>query len=182
MKLFDINSCQELAKLLLIHPQELDEVTFNRGKLYRSRRVRKANGKIRILHLPERKLKLLQQKICRHILSTIVPLRCVHGGVRGRSVVTNAQRHIGKAIVFCIDVQDFFPSVSLQTVQAVFEALGFRTEALNLLVRATTWDGQLPQGAPTSSAVANLSMTRIDIRLEGLANKNGFDYTSTSTI
>jgi len=97
--------------------------------------------------------------------------------VRGRSVITNAQRHVCKAIVFSVDVKDFFPSVSPQIVRSIFEALGFRSEAANLLVQATTWDGQLPQGAPTSSAIANLSMTRVDVRLEGLAVAQGFDYT-----
>jgi retron-type reverse transcriptase len=97
--------------------------------------------------------------------------------VKGRSVITNAQRHVGKAFVFSVDIKDFFPSVGPQMVLAIFEALGFRGEAANLLVQATTWDGQLPQGAPTSSAIANLSMTRVDVRLEGLASKHGFDYT-----
>ena len=52
---------------------------------------------------------------------------CVHGGVRGRSVITNAQRHVCKAIVFSVDVKDFFPSVSPQIVRSIFEALGFRS-------------------------------------------------------
>jgi RNA-directed DNA polymerase len=177
VKLFDIGSTEELAKMLLVHPLELTEVSFNRGKLYRSHRIRKANGTLRILHVPQGQLKLLQQKINRHILDTVEPLRCVHGGVRGRSVITNAQRHVGKAIVFSVDVKDFFPSVGPQIVRTIFAALGFRGEAADLLVQATTWDGQLPQGAPTSSAIANLSMTRVDVRLEGLAATQGFDYT-----
>jgi len=177
VKLFDVGSAEELAKLLLVHPQELAEVSFHRGKLYRSHRIRKANGTLRTLHVPQGQLKLLQQKINRHILESVEPLGCVHGGVRGRSVITNAQRHVGKAIVFSVDVKDFFPSVSPQIVRSIFEALGFRSEAANLLVQATTWDGQLPQGAPTSSAIANLSMTRVDVRLEGLAVAQGFDYT-----
>jgi RNA-directed DNA polymerase len=64
-----------------------------------------------------------------------------------------------------------------RATRAIFEALGFRDEAASLLVNSTTWDGQLPQGAPTSSAIANLSMTRVDVRLEGLAATQGFDYT-----
>jgi len=175
--LFGISTAEALAKLLLVHPLELEEVTFNRGKLYRSHRIRKENGKLRILHVPQGQLKLLQQKINRHILATVEPLKCAHGGVKGRSVITNAQRHVGKPLVFSVDVKDFSPSVSPQTVRAIFEALGFMGEAANLLVQATTWDGQLPQGAPTSSGIANLAMTRVDVRLEGLAARHGFDYT-----
>jgi RNA-directed DNA polymerase len=177
VKLFDIGSKDELAKLLLVHPLELEEVSFNRGKLYRSHRIRKANGTLRILHVPQGKLGLLQQKINRHILDGVEHLKCIHGGVKGRSAITNARQHVDKAIVFSLDVKDFFPSISPQIVRAIFEALGFREEAANLLVHATTWDGQLPQGAPTSSAIANLSMTRVDVRLAKLARTQGFDYT-----
>lgn len=176
MKLFNISSKEELAKLLLVHPLEIVAVSFNRGTLYRSHRIRKANGTVRILHAPQGPLKLLQQKINHHILDAVQHLRCVHGGVKGRSVITNARRHVGKAIVFSIDIKDFFPSVGTQAVLAIFEALGFRGEAANLL-QATTWDGQLPQGAPTSSSLANLSMTRVDVRLDGLAAKHRLDYT-----
>jgi len=35
----------------------------------------------------------------------------------------------------------------------------------------------LPQGVPTSSGIANLAMTRVDVRLNTLANKWDFDYT-----
>jgi RNA-directed DNA polymerase len=177
VKLFDIGSTEELARLLLVHPSELEQVVFSRGKLYRSQRIRKASGALRILHVPQGQLKLLQQKINQHILGTVEPLRCVHGGVRGRSVITNARPHVRKAIVFSVDVKDFFPSVSSKMIRVIFEALGFRGEAADLLVQATTWDGHLPQGAPTSSAIANLSMIRVDVRLEGLAVIHRFDYT-----
>jgi RNA-directed DNA polymerase len=177
VRLFDISSKEELAKLLLIHPAELAGVSFNRGKYYRSLRVRKSNGTLRILHVPQGPLKLLQQKINRHILDSVEPPRCVHGGVKGRSVITNARPHVGKAIVFCVDIKDFFPSVSCQIVRAIFEVLGFRGDAADLLVQTSTWDGHLPQGAPTSPAIANLSMAGVDIRLQGLAARHGFDYT-----
>jgi RNA-directed DNA polymerase len=177
VRLFDIGSAEELAKLLLVHPIELREVSVGRSRFYRTHRIRKANGSFRTLNVPQGPLKLLQQKINRHILDRVEPLRCVHGGVKGRSVITNAQRHVGKAVVFTIDIKDFFPSIGPRIVLAIFEGLGIRGEAANLLVQATTWDGQLPQGAPSSSAIANLSMTRVDVRLEGLATRHLLDYT-----
>lgn len=177
MKRFEISTVDELARLLLVHPRELADVTFNRGKLYRSQKLRKPNGGFRVLHVPQGPLKLLQQKINRHILDRVEPLKCVHGGVRGRSVVTNARPHVGKAIVFCVDIKDFFPSVRTEAVCSIFESLGFSGEAAKLLTQATTWDSQLPQGAPTSPALANLSLTKVDVRFEGLAASQGFDYT-----
>ena len=177
MKSFDIETLADLAKLLLVHPQELADVSFNRGKYYRVQRIPKTNGTFRTLLVPQDKLKLLQQKIDRHILRRFALRTCVHDAVTGRSVLTNAKAHVGKDIVFSIDIKDFFPSVNPTTVRAIFEALGFRGEAANQLIKATTFDGQLPQGAPSSSSLANISMTRVDVRLEGLASKNGFAYT-----
>jgi len=177
VKRFEISTVDELARLLLIHPAELEMAIFNRGKLYRSHKVRKPSGKFRVLHEPQGPLKLLQQKIKRHILDRAELGECVHGGVRGRSVVTNASPHVGKAIVFCLDIKDFFPSVHTEAVRSIFESLGFSSDAAKLLTQATTWDSQLPQGTPTSQALANLSLTKVDARLEGLATSQGFDYT-----
>src|SRR5207248_737574 len=39
------------------------------------------------------------------------------------------------------------------------------------------WPGILPQGAPTSPALANLACRRLDARLASLANKVGAVYT-----
>ena len=45
------------------------------------------------------------------------------------------------------------------------------------LVDAVTFEGKLPQGAPTSPAIANLIARRLDSRLAGLAAKIGATYT-----
>jgi RNA-directed DNA polymerase len=177
VSLFDIDSVAKLAGLLSVQPSELELASLNRGKLYRSYRIRKANGTFRTLHDPHGNLKTLQQKINRQILGVVKPLMCSHGSVQGRSAITNAKPHVGKTVVFSLDIQDFFPSISPPRVRAIFEALGFRGEAVNCLVKATTWDNQLPQGAPTSPSLANLSMIKVDVRLEGLAAKHGFEYT-----
>jgi RNA-directed DNA polymerase len=99
----------------------------------------------------------------------------ITGGAR--SVMTNAKPHIAKRVVFTLDVKDFFPSVGPRTVNTIFRVLGFDAQALDVLVDITTWDNQLPQGAPTSVAIANLAMYRVDVRLSRLARQHGFAYT-----
>jgi RNA-directed DNA polymerase len=174
---FSVNTKSELARLLLVLPQEIDEVVQNRRGYYRTAKVPKRDGGTRLLRVPDGRLKLLQDKVRRHVLDRIVPLDCVHGGVRGRSVITNAEYHIGKEVVFTLDVKDFFPSVGPRAATAIFKVLGFGAEALEMLVDVTTWDDQLPQGAPTSVAMANLAMHRVDVRLSRLALRHGFAYT-----
>lgn len=62
-------------------------------------------------------------------------------------------------------------------MEGVFERLGFEGEAAKVLVLLTTFKFQLPQGAPTSPALANLALRGIDIRVIGLARQQGFFYT-----
>jgi len=177
VKLFDITTKPQLSKLLAVTPADLDEVVAERGKYYHSHRIPKRDGSLRILHVPGGSLMLLQQKIKQHILDRIKLLDCVHGGVIGRSVVTNAQPHVKKAVVFTLDVKDFFPSVDPKTVQTIFKVLGFSREISDLLAQITTWNHELPQGTPCSTGLANLAMTRVDVRLSSMAKKYGFAYT-----
>jgi len=176
MKWFAIETKAELARLLAVAPIEIDHTVLNRRKLYRIFHKPKPSGATRTLCVPTGPLLLLQQKVKEHILDIVPSLPCVHGGVQGRSVLTNARPHVRKQIVFTLDIKDFFPSVGPTTVHAVFSALGFGPDPSTLLTEITTWDSQLPQGVPTSSGIANLAMTRVDIRLQTLANRWNFDY------
>jgi RNA-directed DNA polymerase len=174
---FNVTTKAELAKLLCVLPQEIDEVIKNRGRHYRIQRTPKADGSQRILNVPEGPIRLLQDKIKRHIFDAVGLLDCVHGGVRGRSPVTNASPHVGKRVVFALDVKDCFPNIGPNSVAAIFGAIGFGAEVLPSLVQATIWNMQLPQGGPTSVALANLALYRVDRRVTSLARQNGFAYT-----
>jgi RNA-directed DNA polymerase len=174
---FSINTIIELAELLAAVPPEIEEVVQNRRGYYRTVKLPKRDGGTRLLRVPDGRLKVLQDKVRRRVLDRVVPLDCIHGGVRGRSVITNARHHIGKEVVFTLDVKDFFPSVGPATASAIFRVLGFGAEALDTLVDVTTWDNQLPQGAPTSVGMANLAMHKVDVRLCSLALGNSFAYT-----
>ncbi|HTS13970.1 MAG TPA: reverse transcriptase family protein [Candidatus Limnocylindrales bacterium] len=177
MAQFDANTLPELAKLLAVAPHEIQGVIQDRRRYYRNTRLTKPGGGFRLLRVPDGPLKFLQDKIRRHLLDKVGALDCVHGGVRGRSPATNAKLHTGKPVVFTLDVKDFFPSVGPATIRRVFSVLGFGAQALEALVDATTWDNQLPQGAPTSVALANLAMYRVDVRILRLARLHGFAYT-----
>ncbi len=178
MKCFDIQTKSELAKLLAVGPFEIEHTILNRDRYYKVfRKKKKPSGAIRNIYEATGPLLLLQQKVKRHILDKVPSLPCAHGGVKGRSALTNAQPHVWKKIVFTLDVKNFFPSIGPSMVDAVFSALGFGPEASKILVDITTRDSHLPQGFSTSSGVANLAMTRVDVRLSTLARNWGFDYT-----
>jgi len=98
------------------------------------------------------------------------------GGVKGKSPIENAGRHTNKKVVFKMDIAQCFPSIGPRRVSAIFQSLGFGPEATGLLTKLTTWRNELPQGAPTSNALANLALLRVDVRITRLMEQQGFDY------
>lgn len=76
-----------------------------------------------------------------------------HGFVRHRSPITNAIAHVGHRFTLCMDITDFFNSVSAERLNGL---LPQETIAL------VTVDGIARQGLPTSPAVANVAATVMD--------------------
>lgn len=151
----------------------------------------------RLIEAPKRTLKTAQRKILTEILQQIPAHPAAHGFVRGKSIVSNARPHVGQAVVIKLDLQNFYANVTFSRVVAIFRSMGYCREAAIWLGRLTTsaapWslevpDGDeelkslyvrrhLPQGAPTSPALANLSAFGLDLRLAGLLKKFGGHYT-----
>ncbi len=82
-------------------------------------------GRARILEQPKRQLKAAQRDILREILRWVPAHPAAHGFVRGRSVLTFTEPHVGQAAVLRMDLQDFFPSITAARVSAVFRSLGY---------------------------------------------------------
>jgi hypothetical protein len=163
-----------------------------RHYIYRWQRGR--SGKPRLLESPKARLKAIQRRLLRELLDRVPPHDTVHGYRRGRSVVSYVTPHAGRRIILHMDLRDFFPSVTASRVHALFRRAGYPVAVARLLTglctNATPPDvlregggaarfrsPHLPQGAPTSPALANLCAYRLDCRLSGLARALGADYT-----
>ncbi len=151
--------------------------------------------KFRLLEIPKPRLKRSQRWILDEILARLPVHDAAHGFVPGRSIVTNAALHAGQKVVVRFDLKDFFPSVPASRVRGVFAKLGYPQSVSRLLMGLCTtitsedFDAtglkfgdhcdrpHLPQGAPTSPALANLCAYRMDCRLTGLAKRFGATYT-----
>lgn len=158
------------------------------GAAYIEFEVPKATGGTRRIAAPKKPLRTIQRKILDRILAKVPVHRAAHGFLPGRSTVTNAEPHVGAAIVIKMDLVDFFPSIHYRRVVGLFQELGYSaTIAADLAGLCTyrpkladgrmVWPGLLPQGAPTSPAITNLICRRLDARLTALAKKVGAIYT-----
>lgn len=177
LKRFSISSPEELAALLSTKVAHIEWVLSHLGNLYHRKDRPKPNGKKRTLWIPHGALRPLQDQIQKEILSRSSFTDCAHGGVPKRSIITNAKHHVGKRILSTMDIKNCFPSISPERVRRVFEELGFSGQALSILTMLTTWEFQLPQGPPTSPAIANLALANLDRRQLGVAKQHGFTYT-----
>ena len=139
--------------------------------------VPKRSGGHRPISAPLEPLRATQRAILRRLLARLRSHPAALGFERGQSIVTNALRHEGKAVVVRMDLKDFFGATAAPKVRAFFRGLGWGQEASDLLTTLTTHEGSLPQGAPTSPRLANLVNRGLDARLAGLARRAGATYT-----
>lgn len=166
---------------------------------YHHRWLRKRSGTgRRLVEAPKARLKEVQRQVLREVLDRVPAHDAAHGFRRGRSARSSALPHAGQAFVMRLDLRAFFPSVGAGRVRAIFRALGYAEDVAELLTGLTTtvtpdavFDQRrvdpraiarlrrrhLPQGAPTSPALANLAAFALDRRLTGAAASWGARYT-----
>lgn len=167
----NIRSKEELAARLQYETEKLQRIIeYSQSVFY----PRLLNG--RRLLIPSAGLKEAQRRILYQLLGFKLPPH-VHGGIKGKSIKTNAQVHQRQPWVACFDIRQFFPTVHFSNVERVFLGLGCSVSVARILTQLTTFDYQLPQGAPTSPMLANLLLYPLDLRMISFMKKAGFRYT-----
>jgi len=166
----------------------------------------RAGGPPRLTERPKARLKAIQRTLLHDLLDWIPAHGAAHGFTRGRSVRSHAAAHTGQHVVMRLDLEDFFASVAASRVYGIFRAAGYPEPVAHTLTALTTnalpveeWASvarprdssligahdrlgrrlatpHLPQGAPTSPALANLASFTLDRRLAALADTNGATY------
>lgn len=176
---------------------------------YRTFRIRKRSRGTRVISVPGPQLMSVQSWLAQHVLNKVQPHSASCAFAPGSSIADCARRHAGAKWLVKLDIADFFGSITEIQVYRVFRDLGYnellsfelarlcttlpytagkharkswkvRFARKKLAVYSESLLGWLPQGAPTSPMLANLTMREVDEELEQLAAQRGLVYTRYS--
>jgi hypothetical protein len=158
----------------------------------------------RLLEKPMDMLRRTQRTLLDELLVQLPVHDAAHGFVTGRSVVTGAALHTGQEVVVTADLTSCFASVRASSVYGVFRSAGYAEPLAHVLtglcthrvpvhvlsampdggtaddrgaLRRALAEAHLPQGAPSSPALANTALRHLDARLAGWAAASGAVYT-----
>jgi Reverse transcriptase (RNA-dependent DNA polymerase) len=123
---------------------------------------RVVSDKKRPIDNPCDELKGIQRKIVAALLGGPNVPDFLHGSVKGRTIITNMAAHHGAEVMVKMDIKSYFVNVTEDLVYRVWHReLKCSEEVAELLTQLTTFNGHLPQGAPTSSALANIYLSSV---------------------
>ena len=165
-----------LARILALSATELQQLADRATESYCVYPLIRGTKK-RWIEAPLPDLKRTQQRLLTKVLYRLNSTPFAHGFVPGRSIVTNAQQHVGRSWVVTLDLKDFFPSVTAKAVAKALEEIDLVPDQRRLLLQLVTRNERLPQGAPTSPHLANLVTRDLDHQLASRGGHLGWTYT-----
>lgn len=193
-----LESFLDVANALEIPPETLQWLTYHRESSasdhYSRFEIPKRSGGKRLISSPKPALRKAQSWVNENLLSVLTPSPAAMAFRPGLSIVDNARRHLGSAVLVKLDLKDFFPSITFPKVRNYFQRLGYNSGVASVLALLTTdaprvkmtigdtvkfvavGERSLPQGAVSSPALANLIATGLDIRCLALAKKANWTY------
>lgn len=174
-----IQNIQDLYKFLGSSQDELNHILINIKENYRQHSQPKIKfgqhqkddyGRIRLRHLliPSDRLYFFQKKI-NELLRKINLPGYMYGCLPGKNHVLNAGHHLNQNYFLTIDLKNFFTNINHRQVFSMLVKNGFSTPVSKLLTKLSTYNKSLPQGSPSSPAVANLVFLETANKLATLA-------------
>ncbi len=181
--MIQVKSKGHLCRLLEVSSEQLDIMCFIAPTAYHSwKQLKAGKGKqdlgegrskseYRLINAPNDRLMPIQTRINERILKTCALPKGVIGGVKGYSNIDNAIAHKGNTFIFKTDIERYYDSISINMVESIFLKFGCRRQIARILCKLVTKQDEkqqlvVPQGAPTSSSIANMIMSQVVKELE----------------
>jgi RNA-directed DNA polymerase len=173
-----IRQVKHLFSALKATEQEVGDVLENHSSFIEELQIH-SNGRVRKVINVIGPLRQYQRLLHRNVLlPKLQPSKYSHGGVIGRSILTNVAPHIGKRYLFSTDISSFYPSIHYTRIYKLFLiTLRCSPDVSRICTRLTTFNHHLALGMITSPILANQFLEPIDMRIGSLCEKHGMTYT-----
>ena len=168
---------KELASLIHVDPGRIKTLSTYSHRYYKKYKIRKSNGKMREIKQPRKDLKGIQAWILRNILDKLNPTIFATAYIKDKNILSNVAPHCNNKYFMLLDLEEFFPSISISRAAKIFSLIGYSKKAKYTLSMLCTCDGSLPQGAVTSPSLSNLIAAKLDRRIAGYTSKRNIVYT-----
>lgn len=178
-----VESIEELAKTLGIGVEFLLQVLLCPDKFYNPNKPKvKSDKTLRYTYRVLEPLKSIHESIKNTFFYVVEYPDYLQGGIRDiknqRGYIQNASKHSKNKILIKEDIADFFPSIrATQVFELWKDFFGFPENIAKLLTDLTTYHGFVPQGAKTSSYIANLIFWKDEPALDSWLESKGLLYT-----
>ena len=168
---------EALARALRIPLNDLRTIAGVASRKYSDFFVKKKDGSDRRVSGPQYDLKIIQKRINRVLFERVDFPQYLMGGLKGRDYVKNAQLHSGAAVVIALDIENFYPRITRRRVEEIYRhVFDLTADVSKLLADLSTKDGAVPQGACTSSYLANLAFYEAEPRFVAALKEQGLVY------
>jgi len=178
-----ISSINTLAKTLGVRESLLIDLSNKIESSYHEFIVCSSKGKDRTVYEPKLHLKRLQKRINSRIFEKIKFPGYLQGGIKDennkRDYVENARLHskTKPKHLISLDIKSFYDNIKAEKVSDIFTYFfKFPKEIADILTKLTTYRGKLPQGACTSSYLANLVFFNSEYSLVAYFRQMGIAY------
>ncbi len=172
-----IKNIKSLLNMLKISESSLNEILANKDNYYKLKVIKKKDGADRNTYAIKYSLKKILQTINKELFCKVKYSSYLHGSLRGKNIVTNAGSHSGATTFVQMDIKSFFPSIKEKHVFDLFHLrFQFPKSVSKKLANIIIYKGEIPQGSPVSSYVANLILEGEDKLAKVFLNK-GYCYT-----
>lgn len=172
-----IYNTTHLSTLVGYNKKYLKKASLYPKNFYRDFEIAKKNGSKRPISEPLPSLKEIQIWILRNILYKIPVSPFAKAYKPNSGLIENLKFHKKQPKVFTLDLENFFPSISIKSIEKVFLELGYSRMISKLLAKLCTRDKTLPQGAPTSPALSNLIFKDADVLISSFCVDRKIRYT-----
>ncbi|WP_149195611.1 reverse transcriptase family protein [Luteimonas suaedae] len=187
-----IGSVRSLCRTLSIDEPELQALlSWVPESRFKKKAVTKSSGGSRTVYVPHWRYRKILRKINKRILGNTKIIRWpdyVFGSVPssdaddarliGRDYIACAAVHSSSKSILKVDICDFFDNVEQPLVRNIYtDFLKYPPAVAETLCNLCCIHGKIPQGAPTSSYLANLVFWDLEANLVARLKQKGLTYT-----